>query len=79
MCPDWVKDGENGLMLEGSPQKIGEQIVSLVEGGGLRYACLAEGALRMAPTVPDWTGIMEQWFDLYHEAIGIARARSPQS
>jgi glycosyltransferase involved in cell wall biosynthesis len=70
MCPDWVKDGENGIVLDHRAQTITDRIMNLVEGDGSAYARLAEGAFRSAAVIPDWEAVMAEWFAVYRKALG---------
>ncbi len=71
MCPDWVRDGENGILLDREPKRMADHVMSLVAGDASAYDRLADGAFRTAPTIPDWTEIMQRWFALYRQALEI--------
>jgi glycosyltransferase involved in cell wall biosynthesis len=68
MCPDFVRDGENGLMLSGDVAANSQQIMSLVERAGPGYRRLAEGAFSDAPAIQDWPTVMAGWVALYRQA-----------
>ncbi|HWB95408.1 MAG TPA: glycosyltransferase, partial [Bryobacteraceae bacterium] len=68
MCPDFVRDGENGLMLSGDVAANSQQIMSLVERAGAGYRRLAEGAFSDAPAIQDWPTVMAGWVALYRQA-----------
>ncbi len=65
MCPDFVRDGDNGLILTRDAKSDGERIMALLDGG---FSTLCDGAFRSADSVPDWPAVMAGWFSLYEAA-----------
>jgi glycosyltransferase involved in cell wall biosynthesis len=65
MCPEYVRDGANGLLLCGQPARDGERITALLDGNARDIHRLNLGAFASAPTIPSWDEVMDQWFQLY--------------
>jgi glycosyltransferase involved in cell wall biosynthesis len=65
MCPDFIRDGDNGLVLTRDAKGDGARIMALLDGG---FATLCDGAFRSAASVPDWQTVMAGWFSLYEAA-----------
>ncbi len=68
MCPDFVRDGDNGLLLRGDPIADGARIMALLADGGRGVAALSQGAFAAAAAVPAWEAVMAGWHRLYAEA-----------
>lgn len=73
MCPDFVRDGANGLFLSGHLAADGERIMALLDAGGRAMSILNEGAFASVPTIPSWEEVMTQWHLLYRSAALSAR------
>jgi glycosyltransferase involved in cell wall biosynthesis len=69
MCPDFVEDGENGLMLSGEARTDGMRLMALLDRSGTGYNKLAERAFDRAAGVASWDDVMKQWFTMYDDAI----------
>jgi glycosyltransferase involved in cell wall biosynthesis len=70
MCPDWVRDGDNGLILTGGAVEDGARIMALLDGGGRGLDRLNRGAFASAAAIPDWGWVMARWHDMYREVAG---------
>ena len=69
MCPDFVKDGENGLMLRGDARSDGMRLMALLDGNGTGYGKLAQRAFDGAMGIASWEDVMKQWFTMYFDSI----------
>jgi glycosyltransferase involved in cell wall biosynthesis len=67
MCPDFVRDGENGVLLTGDAAEDASRIVSLTEGEA--FARLALGAFSQIPNISSWSTIMASWWEVYRNLI----------
>lgn len=67
MVPDFVHDGQNGLILTGNANRDGARIMALLDplSSDTGYAQLADGAFHGAPGIPSWEDVMRQWMDMY--------------
>jgi glycosyltransferase involved in cell wall biosynthesis len=65
MCPEYVQDGENGLLLSGQAAREGERIMALLDSDARDIHRLNLGAFVSAPTIPSWEEVMDEWFQLY--------------
>lgn len=65
MCPDLVRDGDNGIVLTRHPADDGARIMALLDNDGAGLAALNEGAFRSAASIPDWENVIAGWFALY--------------
>lgn len=72
MCPDFVRDGVNGIFISGQPASDGPQIMSLLDGGGCRLAALNQGAFESATAIPSWESVMAEWHELARSAHSVA-------
>jgi glycosyltransferase involved in cell wall biosynthesis len=68
MCPDFVRDGANGLFLTGGAAADGERIMALLDAGGRGMSTLNEGAFAAASAIPSWEDVMARWHLLYRNA-----------
>ncbi|HEV2336097.1 MAG TPA: glycosyltransferase family 4 protein [Stellaceae bacterium] len=68
MCPDFVRDGVNGLVLTGRPSVDGARIMALLDADGRGLRVLNDGAFAAAPTIPSWEEVMAEWHQLYRKA-----------
>jgi len=73
MCPDFIRDGDNGLLLSADPRRDGDRIMALLDDDGRGIARLSSGALGSVPEIPGWDDVIAGWYGLYAE-IGAARA-----
>jgi glycosyltransferase involved in cell wall biosynthesis len=69
MCPDFVRDGVNGVFITGRPEFDGPQIMSLFDDRGCRLAALNRGAFDSAAAIPAWESVMAEWHELYRSAV----------
>jgi len=65
MCPEFVIDGRNGLLLEGRPDRDGARIIALMDNDAKDMAALNQGAFASAASIPSWQEIMTKWYQLY--------------
>lgn len=72
MCPDFVRDGANGLVLSGRPAADGARIMALLDAGGSDMSVLNDGAFALAPAIPAWGEVMGKWHQLYRDASASA-------
>ena len=72
MCPDFVRDGVNGIFLSGLPALDGQQIMSLLDDHGCRLATLNRGAFEAAAAIPSWESVMAEWYELSRSAAAAA-------
>jgi glycosyltransferase involved in cell wall biosynthesis len=68
MCPDFIRDGANGLFLTGGAAADGERIMALLDAGGRGMSTLNEGAFAAASAIPSWEDVMARWHLLYRNA-----------
>jgi len=68
MCPDFVRDGVNGLLLTGRLAVDGARIMALLDAGASGLQVLNDGAFAAAPTIPSWEAVMAEWHQLYRQA-----------
>jgi glycosyltransferase involved in cell wall biosynthesis len=73
LCPDFVRDGDNGLLLTGDPRRDGARIMALLDGDGRGIALLSRGAFASAAEIPAWEEVIAEWYRLYAE-VGAAGA-----
>jgi glycosyltransferase involved in cell wall biosynthesis len=71
MCPDLIRDGDNGLLLSADPRRDGDRIMALLDDDGHGIARLSAGAFRSVPDIPGWDDVIAAWYRLYAE-IGAA-------
>jgi glycosyltransferase involved in cell wall biosynthesis len=67
MCPDFVRDGDNGLMLTGEPGIDGARIMALLADHGRGVAALQLGAFATLGEIPSWQDVIARWYQLYAE------------
>jgi glycosyltransferase involved in cell wall biosynthesis len=67
MCPDFIRDGDNGLLLEGDPGRDGARIMALLDEGGRGIAQLQHGAFAAIGEIPTWQDVIAGWHLLYVE------------
>jgi glycosyltransferase involved in cell wall biosynthesis len=67
MCPDFIRDGDNGLLLSGAPACDGARIMALLDADGRGIARLYEGAFAGIGEIPAWREVIAQWHRLYAE------------
>jgi glycosyltransferase involved in cell wall biosynthesis len=72
MCVDFVRDGVNGIFLNGRPEFDGQQIMSLLDECGRPIAALNRGAFESAAAIPSWESIMAGWHELARSALAVA-------
>jgi glycosyltransferase involved in cell wall biosynthesis len=68
MCPDFVRDGGNGLFLTGRPAADGARIMALLDAGGSGMNVLNDGAFDSAWAISAWEEVMAEWHQLYRNA-----------
>ncbi len=67
MCPDFVRDGDNGLVLTGEPSHDGARIMAQTDNGGSGITALQRGAFASLGEIPAWDDVIAQWYRLYAE------------
>lgn len=72
MCVDFVRDGVNGIFIDGRPASDGPRIMSLLDDCGRPLAALNRGAFEAATAIPSWESIMAEWHDLARSAVAAA-------
>jgi glycosyltransferase involved in cell wall biosynthesis len=68
MCPDFVRDGANGIFLTGRPAQDGARIMALLDDHGRGMAALNDGAFAAAGAIASWEDVMTSWHALYRNA-----------
>jgi glycosyltransferase involved in cell wall biosynthesis len=71
MCPDFIRDGDNGLLLAGEPRRDGERIMSLLADHGRGIAALQRGAFAGLGAIPSWDDVIAQWYRVYAEIAAV--------
>jgi glycosyltransferase involved in cell wall biosynthesis len=72
MCPDFVREGVNGIFLSGKPGLDSAKIIALLDDHGSGIAALNRGAFASAPAIPSWERVMAEWHELYRRASAAA-------
>lgn len=72
MCPDFIRDGDNGLLLDGEPSRDGARIMGLLDSEGRGIAGLHHGAFAAIGQVPTWQQVIARWHLLYAEVAAQA-------
>lgn len=68
ICPDWIRDGVNGLLLDRDARLAAARIMALCDGDGL--ANLMTGAFASAAEVPSWDDVVGAHRRIYLELAG---------
>jgi glycosyltransferase involved in cell wall biosynthesis len=72
MCPDFIRDGDNGLFLDGEPGRDGARIMGLLDEDGRGIAGLQQGAFASIGEIPAWRDVIARWHLLYAEVAAAA-------
>jgi glycosyltransferase involved in cell wall biosynthesis len=72
MCPEFVQDEANGLILSGRPEADGPRILSQGDNAGAGIARLNDGAFAAAARIPSWETVMTRWYGLYDTVLEVA-------
>lgn len=70
MCPDFIRDGDNGLLLTRDPRRDGARIMALLDEDGRGIAALSAGAFGSVGRIPGWDEVMAGWHRVYAETGG---------
>ncbi len=68
MCPDFVRDGVNGLVLTRNPAEDGARLMTLLDHDQQELRRLQVGAFAGAAQVPSWSDVMARWHGMYRRA-----------
>lgn len=72
MCPDFIRDGDNGLLLCGEPGRDGARIMALLDDNGRGIEDLQQGAFTSIGAIPAWRDVIARWHLLYAEIAAAA-------
>jgi glycosyltransferase involved in cell wall biosynthesis len=70
MCPDVVRDGDNGILLTRDSKRDADRISALLDQDCRELGRLQEGAFRSAAETPDWAAVFDRHFALYARIAG---------
>jgi hypothetical protein len=71
MCVDFVREGTNGIFLNGQARADGETIMALLDDQASGMAALDQGAFASAAEIPSWDEVMTKWHQLYDRAQAV--------